>query len=56
MPRLKPKADEAPTGDLLVKVKVILPTDLSDEARAAASGWSSWPPSPTHGAATDPCC
>ena len=36
MPRLKPKAGEPPTGDLLVKVKVILPTDLSDEARDAA--------------------
>ena len=36
MPRLKPKAGEPPTGDLLAKVKVILPTDLSDEARAAA--------------------
>jgi DnaJ-class molecular chaperone len=36
MPRLKPKSGEPPTGDLLVKVKVILPTDLSDDARAAA--------------------
>jgi DnaJ-class molecular chaperone len=36
MPRLKPKAGEPATGDLLVKVKVILPTDLSDEAREAA--------------------
>ena len=36
MPRLKPKPGEAPTGDVLVKVKVILPTDLSDEAKEAA--------------------
>jgi curved DNA-binding protein len=36
MPRLKPKAGEAPTGDLLVKVRVVLPTDLSAEARDAA--------------------
>ena len=36
MPRLKPKAGEPATGDLLVKVKAILPTDLSDEAREAA--------------------
>lgn len=36
MPRLKPKSGEPATGDLLVKVKVILPTDLSDEARQAA--------------------
>ena len=36
MPRLKPKAGEAATGDLLVRVRVGLPTDLSDEARAAA--------------------
>ncbi len=36
MPRLKPKAGEAATGDLLVKVRVILPTDLSDEAKEAA--------------------
>ena len=36
MPRLKPKANEAPTGDLLAKIKVILPTDLSDDAKAAA--------------------
>ena len=36
MPRLKPKSGEPPTGDLLVKVKVVLPTDLSDEAREAA--------------------
>ena len=36
MPRLKPKAGEAATGDLLVRVRVGLPTDLSAEARAAA--------------------
>lgn len=36
MPRLKPKSGEPATGDLLVKVKVILPTDLSDEDREAA--------------------
>jgi len=36
MPRLKPKTGERPTGDLLVKVKVVLPTGLSDEAREAA--------------------
>lgn len=36
MPRLKPKTGEAATGDLLVKVKVILPTELSDDAREAA--------------------
>ena len=36
MPRLKPKSGEPPTGDLLVRVKVVLPTDLSDEAREAA--------------------
>ncbi len=36
MPRLKPKNGEAATGDLLIKVKVILPTGLSDEARTAA--------------------
>ncbi len=36
MPRLKPKANEAPAGDLLAKIKVILPTDLSDDAKAAA--------------------
>ena len=47
MPRLKPKAGEPPTGDLLAKVKVILPTDLSDEARQPPSGSSSWPSSPT---------
>ncbi len=36
MPRLKPKSGEAPTGDLLIKVKVVLPTGLSDDARVAA--------------------
>jgi DnaJ-class molecular chaperone len=36
MPRLKPRAGEPAAGDLLVRVRVILPTDLSDEARAAA--------------------
>ena len=36
MHRLKPKTGERPTGDLLVKVKVVLPTGLSDEAREAA--------------------
>ena len=36
MPRLRPKAAEPATGDLLVKVRVILPTALSDEARGAA--------------------
>ena len=37
MPRLKPKDGVKPTGDLLVTVRVILPTNLSDEARAAAA-------------------
>jgi DnaJ-class molecular chaperone len=36
MPRLKPKAGEAETGDLLVRVRVVLPTGLSDEATEAA--------------------
>jgi curved DNA-binding protein len=36
MPRLKPKASEPATGDLLVKVKVVLPTDLTEEAKEAA--------------------
>jgi DnaJ-class molecular chaperone len=36
MPRLKPKEGVKPTGDLLVTVRVILPTDLGDEARTAA--------------------
>jgi hypothetical protein len=36
MPRLKPKEGVKPTGDLLVTVRLILPTNLSDEARTAA--------------------
>jgi curved DNA-binding protein len=36
MPRLKPKAGDAPTGDLLARIKVILPTDLPDEAMKTA--------------------
>jgi len=36
MPRLKPKDGVKPTGDLLVTVRVILPTNLSDEAQTAA--------------------
>ncbi len=36
MPRLKPKAGEPETGDLLVRVRVVLPTGLSDEATEAA--------------------
>jgi curved DNA-binding protein len=36
MPRLKPKEGVKPSGDLLVTVRVILPTNLSDEAQAAA--------------------
>jgi len=36
MPRLKPKEGLKPTGDLLVTVRVILPANLDDEARAAA--------------------
>ena len=36
MPRLKPKEGVKPTGDLLVTVRVVLPTNLSDEARTAA--------------------
>jgi len=36
MPRLKPKSGESPTGDLLIKVKVVLPSGLSDDARGAA--------------------
>ncbi|HEY8809142.1 MAG TPA: J domain-containing protein, partial [Solirubrobacterales bacterium] len=36
MPRLKPKEGIKPTGDLLVTVRVILPTNLSDEARTGA--------------------
>jgi DnaJ-class molecular chaperone len=36
MPRLKPKEGVKPSGDLLVTVRVILPTNLSDDAQAAA--------------------
>jgi curved DNA-binding protein len=36
MPRLKPKDGVKPTGDLLVTIRVSLPTNLSDEARTAA--------------------
>jgi len=36
MPRLKPKDGVKPTGDLLVTVRVVLPANLSDEARSAA--------------------
>jgi DnaJ-class molecular chaperone len=36
MPRLKPKEGIKPTGDLLVTIRVLLPTNLSDEARTAA--------------------
>lgn len=36
MPRLKPKAGEPSSGDLLVKIRVVLPTKLSDDALAAA--------------------
>ncbi len=36
MPRLKTKAGEAAVGDLLIKVKVVLPTGLSDQANEAA--------------------
>jgi DnaJ-class molecular chaperone len=36
MPRLKPKDGVKPTGDLLVTVRVVLPTNLADDARAAA--------------------
>jgi len=36
MPRLKPKEGVKPTGDLLVTVRLILPANLSDEARASA--------------------
>jgi curved DNA-binding protein len=36
MPRLKPKEGVKPTGDLLVTVRVILPANLGDEARASA--------------------
>ena len=37
MPRLKPKEGIKPTGDLLVTVRVILPANLGDDARAAAT-------------------
>jgi curved DNA-binding protein len=37
MPRLKPKDGVKPTGDLLVTVRVVLPSNLSDEARQAAT-------------------
>ena len=36
MPRLKPKQGIGPIGDLLVTVRVILPTGLNDEARTGA--------------------
>lgn len=36
MPRLKPKEGIGPNGDLLVTVRVILPTGLNDEARTGA--------------------
>jgi hypothetical protein len=36
MPRLKPKQGIGPNGDLLVTVRVILPTGLNDEARTGA--------------------
>jgi curved DNA-binding protein len=36
MPLLKPRAGEPATGDLLVRVRVVLPTKLSDDALAAA--------------------
>ena len=36
MPRLKPKDGVKPTGDLLVTVRVLLPTNLDDQARTAA--------------------
>ena len=36
MPRLKPKDGVKPTGDLLVTIRVLLPTNLTDEARTAA--------------------
>ncbi len=37
MPRLKPKDGVKPNGDLLVTVRVVLPTGLDDAARAAAT-------------------
>jgi curved DNA-binding protein len=51
MPRLKPKSGEAATGDLLVKVKVVLPTDLSDGAGEAARRFVELvdQPDPRHG-------
>ena len=36
MPLLKPRAGEAATGDLLVRIRVVLPTKLSDDALATA--------------------
>jgi curved DNA-binding protein len=39
MPRLKPKEGVKPSGDLLVTVRVVLPTNLSDEAGAAAGAF-----------------
>jgi curved DNA-binding protein len=36
MPRLKPKDGVKPTGDLLVTIRVLLPTNLNDDARSAA--------------------
>jgi curved DNA-binding protein len=36
MPRLKTKGGQPPTGDLLVRIRVVLPIELSDEAKAAA--------------------
>jgi curved DNA-binding protein len=39
MPRLKPREGVKPTGDLLVTVRVVLPTGLGDDARAAASSF-----------------
>ncbi len=36
MPRLKPAASQPPTGDLLVKIRVVLPTGLSGDALDAA--------------------
>jgi len=39
MPRLKPKEGVKATGDLLVTVRVALPTNLGDEAQAAAIGF-----------------
>jgi curved DNA-binding protein len=36
MPLLKPRAGEPATGDLLVRIRVVLPTKLSDEALVTA--------------------